>query len=104
MRWRSEPKLDLDRLSEVRAKVDIPLVLHGTSGVPEDQVRECIRRGICKVNYATDLRIAFTNGVKKAIESNPDAFDPKKYLAEGRKAVQARVQELIRLLGGSGKA
>ena len=88
----------------MRAKVDIPLVLHGTSGVPEDQVRECIRRGICKVNYATDLRIAFTNSVKKAIESNPDAFDPKKYLAEGRKAVQARVQELIRLLGGSGKA
>lgn len=102
--YKGEPKLDLDRLSQVRAKVDIPLVLHGTSGVPEDQVRECIRRGICKVNYATDLRIAFTNGVKKAIESNPDAFDPKKYLAEGRKAVQARVQELIRLLGGSGKA
>ena len=102
--YKGEPKLDLDRLSEVRAKVDIPLVLHGTSGVPEDQVRECIRRGICKVNYATDLRIAFTNGVKKAIESNPDAFDPKKYLAEGRKAVQARVQELIRLLGSSGKA
>ena len=102
--YKGEPKLDLDRLSEVRAKVDIPLVLHGTSGVPEDQVRECIRRGICKVNYATDLRIAFTNSVKKAIESNPDAFDPKKYLAEGRKAVQARVQELIRLLGSSGKA
>lgn len=102
--YKGKPKLDLDRLSQVRAKVDIPLVLHGTSGVPEDQVRECIRRGICKVNYATDLRIAFTNGVKKAIESNPDAFDPKKYLAEGRKAVQVRVQELIRLLGGSGKA
>ena len=102
--YKGEPKLDLDRLSRVRAKVDIPLVLHGTSGVPEDQVRECIRRGICKVNYATDLRIAFTDGVKKAIEANPDAFDPKKYLSEGRKAVQARVQELIRLLGSNGKA
>ena len=65
--YKGEPKLDLDRLSEVRAKVDIPLVLHGTSGVPEDQVRACIARGICKVNYATDLRIAFTEGVKKAI-------------------------------------
>lgn len=102
--YKGEPKLDLDRLSSVRAKVDIPLVLHGTSGVPEDQVRECIRRGICKVNYATDLRIAFTDGVKKAISAQPDAFDPKKYLAEGRKAVQARVQELIRLLGSNGKA
>ena len=102
--YKGEPKLDLERLSAVRAKVDIPLVLHGTSGVPENQVRECIRRGICKVNYATDLRIAFTDGVKRAIAENPDAFDPKKYLAEGRKAVQGRVQELIRLLGSSRKA
>ena len=102
--YKGEPKLDLDRLSEVRAKVDIPLVLHGTSGVPENQVRECIRRGICKVNYATDLRIAFTAGVKKAIAEQPDAFDPKKYLAGGRKAVEERVRELIKLLGSSGKA
>ena len=102
--YKGEPKLDLDRLSEVRAKVDIPLVLHGTSGVPADQVRECIRRGICKVNYATDLRQVFTEAVRKALADLPDAFDPKKYLAEGRKAVQTRVQELIRLLGSSGKA
>ena len=102
--YKGEPKLDLNRLSEVRAKVEIPLVLHGTSGVPEDQVRECIRRGICKVNYATDLRIAFTAAVRKALAEMPDAFDPKKYLAEGRRAVEARVRELIRLLGSSGKA
>ena len=102
--YKGEPKLDLERLSAVRERVDVPLVLHGTSGVPEDQVRECIRRGICKVNYATDLRIAFTAGVKKAMAEQPEAFDPKKYLAEGRKAVQNRVQELIRLLGSSGKA
>ena len=102
--YKGEPKLDLDRLSAVRAKVEIPLVLHGTSGVPEDQVRECIRRGICKVNYATDLRIAFTAAVRKALAEMPDAFDPKKYLAEGRKAVQARVQELIRLLGSNNRA
>ena len=90
--YKGEPKLDLDRLSEVRAKVDIPLVLHGTSGVPENQVRECIRRGICKVNYATDLRIAFTAGVKKAIAEQPDAFDPKKYLSAGRRADEERVR------------
>ena len=102
--YKGEPKLDLERLSAVREKVSIPLVLHGTSGVPEDQVRECIRRGICKVNYATDLRIAFTAGVKKGIEEQPSAFDPKKYLSCGRQAVQERVQELIRLLGSSGKA
>jgi tagatose 1,6-diphosphate aldolase GatY/KbaY len=102
--YKAEPKLDLERLSEIAARVKIPLVLHGTSGVPDDTVRECIRRGICKVNYATDLRIAFTAGVKKAIAEMPDAFDPKKYLAAGRKAVEERVRELIRLLGSNGKA
>ena len=102
--YKGEPKLDLERLSEVRARVDIPLVLHGTSGVPTDQVQECIRRGICKVNYATDLRIAFTAGVKQGMGENPDAFDPKKYLACGRKATEQRVRELIRILGSSGRA
>ena len=55
--YKGEPKLDLDRLSEIRKVVDIPLVLHGTSGVPDETVTECVNRGICKVNYATDLRI-----------------------------------------------
>lgn len=102
--YKGEPKLDLDRLSEVRAKVEIPLVLHGTSGVPEDQVRECIRRGICKVNYATDLRIAFTAAVRQAAAEQPGAIDPKKILAPARSAVEKRVRELIRLLGSNGKA
>ena len=102
--YKGEPKLDLDRLAAVRERVDIPLVLHGTSGVPEDQVRACIARGICKINYATDLRITFTGAVKKAIEANPDAYDPKKYLAAAREAVKNRVRELIRLCGSSGKA
>ena len=102
--YKGEPKLDLERLAEVHGKVDIPLVLHGTSGVPEDQVRACIARGICKVNYATELRQVFTAAVRKALADLPETFDPKKYLAEGRKAVQERVRELILLLGSSGKA
>ena len=61
-------------------------------------MQECIRRGICKVNYATDLRIAFTAGVKQGIAENPESFDPKKYLAYGRKAVEQCVRELIRIL------
>ena len=65
--YKGEPKLDLDRLTEIRRTVEIPLVLHGTSGVPDETVAECVKRGICKVNYATDLRIAFTDGVEKAI-------------------------------------
>lgn len=71
----------MEVLSAVRAVVDVPLVMHGTSGVPDEQVRDAVSRGICKVNYATNLRFAFTDGVKKFMESNPNAFDPKKYSA-----------------------
>lgn len=102
--YKGKPQLDLNRLEAIRAALSIPLVLHGTSGVPDEQVRACIARGICKVNYATDLRIAFTSGVKECIASYPDAYDPKKYLAAGRDAVHARVRELIRLCGSDGKA
>ena len=86
--YKGVPRLDLDRLREIRAIVSIPLVLHGTSGVPDDTVRACIARGICKVNYATDLRIAFTKGVSAYLKEHPDAFDPKKYNAQGREEVK----------------
>lgn len=102
--YKGIPKLDVDRLSEIRSVVDIPLVLHGTSGVPDDAVRECIKRGICKVNYATDLRIAFSKGVKEVLSENPDVFDPKKYNARGREEVKKYVMDKIRVCGSAGKA
>ncbi|MEA4929746.1 MAG: class II fructose-bisphosphate aldolase [Candidatus Limiplasma sp.] len=102
--YKGEPKLDLELLTRIRQTVSIPLVLHGTSGVPADQVRACIERGVCKVNYATELRITFTDAVRAYLAAKPDQFDPKKYLGAGREAVKARVMELIRLCGSDGKA
>ena len=102
--YKGEPKLDLERLSEIRAKVSIPLVLHGASGVPDETVREFIRRGICKVNFATELRIAYSDGVKAYLKENPDAFDPKKYGAVGMDRVTDLVCEKIKLCGSEGKA
>ena len=89
--YKGEPKLDLDRLQEIKKVVDIPLVLHGTSGVQDDIVRACIERGICKVNYATDLRIAFTKGVTECLKKYPDTIDPKKYNAFGKAEVKKYV-------------
>lgn len=102
--YKAEPKLDLNRLSEIAARVDAPLVLHGTSGVPDETVKECVRRGICKVNYATDLRITFTKAEQKFIVDNEKAIDPKKYLGAAKAAVTERVCELIRVCGSDGKA
>ena len=102
--YKGVPKLDKQRLSEIRQQIDVPLVLHGTSGIPDEDVKDCISRGICKVNYATDLRIAFTSGVKTYICANPDAFDPKKYNAVGREYVKQYVLDKIQVLGSAGKA
>lgn len=99
-----EPVLDLDRLSEIKAVVSIPLVLHGTTGVPDETVKECIKRGICKVNYATGLRIAFSEGVTSHLEKDPKAIDPKKYNADGMKKVKEYVSEKIKVCGSDGKA
>lgn len=102
--YKGVPKLDFDRLSAIRELVSIPLVLHGASGVPDEAVRESIRRGICKVNFATELRIAFSDGVKKYLAEDPDAFDPKKYCKVGRAGVVALVKEKIALCGSSGQS
>ena len=102
--YKGEPKLDIGRLAEIRKVVDIPLVLHGTSGVPEDAVRACIKEGIGKVNYATDLRIAYTNGVRALLAEKPEAYDPKAFGKVGRAEVKKVVCDRIRLVGSDGKA
>ena len=102
--YKGEPKLDLDRLSEIREVVSVPLVLHGGSGIPDETIIESIRRGICKVNYATELRIAYSEGVKKVLNENPETIDPKKYGAEGLKCVKEFVKQKIEVCGSNGKA
>ena len=102
--YKGIPKLDLERLREIRKVVSVPLVLHGTSGVPDDTVRECIRRGICKVNYATDLRIAFSHGVSTFLQEHQETIDPKKYNAQGREEVKQYVMSKIKVCGSEKKA
>ena len=102
--YKGTPKLDKERLSEIRQVVSIPLVLHGTSGVPDEDVKDCISRGICKVNYATDLRIAFTEGVKQILSDKPDTIDPKKYGTAGREAVKKYVMDKIAVCGSVNRA
>lgn len=102
--YKGEPRLDMDRLSAIRERVSVPLVLHGASGVPEASVRECIRRGICKVNYATELRIAFTSAMRAFLLENEGAIDPKLPMRAGREAVFRLVCDLIRLCGSDGRA
>ena len=98
--YKGIPHLNFDVLRKIHELVSIPLVLHGTSGVPDEQVTEAMKLGICKVNYATDLRIAFTRGVKEYMKEKPEGFDPKKYGAYGMKEVKAYVAQKMQMLKG----
>ncbi len=69
-----------------------------------EAVKECIRRGVCKVNYATDLRIAFSKGINDVLREHPETIDPKKYNARGREEVKQYVMDKIKVCGSVGKA
>lgn len=96
--------LDIPRLQAIGARVDLPLVLHGSSGVSEGSLREGVRAGLAKVNFATVLNVAFKRGFLEAAGAEPDLLDPRRYLAHARDAVAEAVRYRIRLLGCSGRA
>lgn len=94
--------LDIDLLARIEAETDIPLVLHGGSGVPDDEMREaCQRHNICKVNIGSDFRLHARNYVKQFIDDNERQLDWWKLFDEGYKQ---RMYEKIEILGGVGKA
>lgn len=99
--YQGEPKLDFDRLAQIREKVDIPLVLHGASGIPEAMLRRSIELGICKVNVATELKIAFSDAVKAYFGQHPVSNDPREYMEPGKKAMKEIVREKIRMCGSA---
>ena len=101
--YHGEPKLDVGRLREIRKLVMIPLVLHGASGLSDDSVKECIQAGICKVNFATELRIAYSDGIKEILADIPETFDPKIYGKNGRERVKNLVKDRIMTCGCQGK-
>lgn len=94
--YATPPVLDLARVALVRRQVAVPLVMHGTSGVSLPDVQTAIRNGICKVNYATELREAFTQGVQAYLAQDAGVIDPKKYLSQARESVTALVEQHIR--------
>ena len=98
------PVLDKERLSEIREVVDIPLVLHGASGLSDEDVMDCVKRGICKVNFATELRAAYSKAVKELLAEKPDTIDPKAYGKTAIAAVKELVMARMKVCGCDGKA
>lgn len=102
--YKGTPILDKERLSEIAKVVSIPLVLHGASGISDAEVADCVSRGISKVNFATELRVAFTDAGKKLYKEAPDTFDPKAHGKVGIQAVKELVMNRMKVCGCDGKA
>ena len=102
--YNGKAKLDFDRLIEIRKEIDIPLVLHGASDIPDELIKKAISLGICKVNIATDLKIPFSDAVKKYFKENPEANDPRKYMSPGKEAMKKVVEHKIIVCGSNGRA
>ena len=98
------PVLDKERLSEIRKVVEVPLVLHGASGLTDEDVRECVERGICKVNFATELRAAYTKAVRETLASDEKIYDPKAFGKAAIQAVKEQVMYRMKVCGCDGKA
>ena len=102
--YTSDPHIEQSVVKAIRDAVDVPLVLHGTSGVPDEQVAEAVKNGICKVNYATELRQAYTKGFMAYMAENPACFDPKKPAKEGMREITELVKIRMTNLNSVGKA
>ena len=107
--YHGTPVLDTERLSQIRRALErenllIPLVLHGASGLSDEAVKECVSRGICKVNFATELRQAYTAAVRETLGADGDLYDPKKFGKPAMEAVSRLVAGRIGILGSAGKA
>jgi fructose-bisphosphate aldolase class II len=123
-KFKGEANLAFDRIAEIREVVDVPLVLHGasgvkpanvelanrfgaklsgTKGVPDEAITKAVKLGICKVNIDTDMRIAFLAYLRQALAEKAENIDPRKYLGTAREAVADVVREKIKLFGSGGK-
>jgi fructose-bisphosphate aldolase class II len=124
-KFKGEPRLDFERLRLIRERVDVPLVLHGASsvpqwiiekatkygaelagakGIPEDHIKKAIALGITKINIDTDLRLAFTATIREVLADSPKEFDPRKILGPAKEAMKEVVKAKMRLFGSSGKS
>ncbi|HEB01395.1 MAG TPA: class II fructose-1,6-bisphosphate aldolase [Candidatus Portnoybacteria bacterium] len=100
---KGRPRLDFDRLKKIHQLVKAPLVLHGGSGISEQDIKKAISLGITKINIDTEIRIAFTGALEKLFKKGIDTVDPRKILALARQAVQKKVEEKIKIFGSAGK-
>ena len=98
--YKSTPRLDIDRLAEIHAATDVVLVLHGSSGIPHDMVREAIRNGIAKVNLATEIKDTFMRALKQTLQ-NSDEIDLRKVFPKATDSVVELLCDKYKMVGSA---
>lgn len=102
--YKGTPQLDFERLEKIVGLVNIPIVLHGSSGVPDEQIIKAVSLGVCKVNIDTNIREAFVNKIREVLNNDAKEIDPRKVLGPAKEAGIEIIREKIRVFGSSGKA
>lgn len=102
--YKGKPQLGFKQMKEIRERTNLPLVLHGGSGIPEDDIKKAISCGIAKINVNTENQMTFVKRVKEIFAEKPDLYDPRKYLGPAAETMQETVKAKIREFGTSGKA
>ena len=102
--YQGTPKLNFTRMAEINEALTIPLVLHGASGIYDEQIKKAISLGISKININTDLQVAWSEAVRVFLKANPTIYDPRKIIKAGEDAIKNCVHEKLTLTGSINQA
>ena len=102
--YKGEPKLGFAEMEQIGNETGMPLVLHGGTGIPDEQIQRAISLGTAKINVNTENQIAATKVIREVLNNNQEVYDPRKYLAPAREAIKETVIGKMRVFGSSQKA
>ncbi|MFP4021286.1 MAG: class II fructose-1,6-bisphosphate aldolase [Halanaerobium sp.] len=102
--YEGEPELDFERLDTIKKLIDMPVVLHGASGISAKDLETAVGYGVNKVNVNTDFQQVFTAKIREIFAEKPELYDPRKYCGPGRDAITEKVKEKIKMLSSNNKA
>lgn len=101
--YKGDPNLDFETMKKINETLPIPLVLHGGSGIPDDMIKKAIECGISKINVNTELQVAWSNAVREFVKNDQEAYDPRKLIGSGEKALKEKAHEKIELFNTMNK-
>ena len=102
--YKGKPNIKTDIMKEISDSTNMPLVLHGGSGIPEETLKDAVANGIVKANFNTELQLGWHEEVLKFIKENENVYDPRKVISSGEEGLKKVAREYIRILGSKGKA